>query len=262
MEKKEFMELANEMRNFEDVFKLKLGGDDFVVIRTDGRNFRSFTKGMKEPYDDIFLKTMQQTMMSLCQTIPGCVYAYSFSDEISIILSTDKINGWYKLEVEKIVSVTASLTTIFFNKHFCKLVLDYEQENSVTSEESQQNKEYINNMKQKMQTATFDCRAFVLPEEKIIDYLKFRQLYCIEYSVGKMYRSMFGKQTPVNRNQTSKKMCALLKKSGNPWTNKSSHQKLGYVCQKTPYNFNPNSKNRKKWGSLTTGGLSLRKPRT
>ena len=57
-----------------------------VCIRLDGKAFHTFLKGFKKPFDDIFIKTMQDTMRYLCQNIQGCVLGYSQSDEISLIL--------------------------------------------------------------------------------------------------------------------------------------------------------------------------------
>ena len=243
------------MRSFEDVPKVKLNKDNPVVVRVDGKAFRTFTKGMKEPYDDIFKATMQQTMMDLCAAIPSCIYAYSFSDEISMILcGNERLGYWHEFEVEKIVSCTASLATMFFNKHFHDLALNYEQKIAATGEDTQQNSKYINDMKRKMYVATFDSRAFNVPKEKIWDYLKFRQFDCIRNSVASMYRSVFGRAASVNKNKTLKEMNALLKEKGMPWSDTPSHQRLGCVCRKEPRQFTKVLENgeevsfiRKKW---------------
>ena len=57
-----------------------------VMIRVDGRSFHTFTKGFKRPFDDILIKSMQETMKYMCENIQGCVLGYTQSDEITLVL--------------------------------------------------------------------------------------------------------------------------------------------------------------------------------
>ena len=66
--------LGNRMKNFyEAVPKTFLIRKTPVIIRLDGKAFHSFTRGFKKPFDNIFIKTMQETMKYLCENIQGCV---------------------------------------------------------------------------------------------------------------------------------------------------------------------------------------------
>ena len=45
-----------------------------VIIRIDGKAFHTFTRGMRVPFDDVLLNSMQRTMKYLCENIQGCVF--------------------------------------------------------------------------------------------------------------------------------------------------------------------------------------------
>ena len=59
--------LGDRMKGYyEEVTKTKLTRRTPVIIRLDGCHFHTFTKGMKKPFDEILVKTMQDTMKYLC----------------------------------------------------------------------------------------------------------------------------------------------------------------------------------------------------
>ena len=95
-----------------------------VIIRIDGKAFHTFTKGLISPYDEILAKTMEETMLYLCENIQNCVLGYRQSDEISLLLidyKTFESQPWFDNNISKIVSITASMATAKFNESFKKL---------------------------------------------------------------------------------------------------------------------------------------------
>lgn len=80
-------ELGCRMKEFyETIPKTKLMRRTPVAIRIDGKAFHTFTRGFAKPFDDILIKSMQETMQYLCEHIQGCVLGYTQSDEITLIL--------------------------------------------------------------------------------------------------------------------------------------------------------------------------------
>ena len=71
---------------YEVIPKTKLMRRCPVAIRIDGKAFHTFTKGFKKPFDRIIIESMQETMKYLCENIQGCVFGYTQSDEITLIL--------------------------------------------------------------------------------------------------------------------------------------------------------------------------------
>ena len=97
--------LGTRMKEFyEQVPKTRLMRRCPVILRIDGKAFHTFTKGFQRPFDDVLIKTMQDTMKYLCENIQGCVFGYTQSDEISLVLvDYKKLNSsaWFDYEVQK-----------------------------------------------------------------------------------------------------------------------------------------------------------------
>lgn len=78
--------LGDRMKTYEYVTRTYLTRRMPVIIRLqalDGKAFHSFTRGLKKPFDEIFVKSMQDTMKYLCENVQGCVLGYCQSDEIT-----------------------------------------------------------------------------------------------------------------------------------------------------------------------------------
>lgn len=113
--------LGNRMKRYEMVSSNSLTRRTPAIIRIDGKAFHSFTKGMNRPFDPVFRNAMAETMKELCQGIQGCVFGYTQSDEISLLLtdySTLDTDAWFGYEVQKMCSIAASTATLSFNINF------------------------------------------------------------------------------------------------------------------------------------------------
>lgn len=153
-----------------------------VIIRIDGKAFHTFTKHFVKPFDDIMIKAMQETAKYLCEHVSCCKLAYTQSDEISLLLiDTDnpKTEPWFNNNIQKIVSVSASMATLAFNKAFKELVEQYGEERYETS------------YKQSINNAVFDSRAFSIEPEEVVNYFIFRQQDGIRNSVSAVAQSVF-----------------------------------------------------------------------
>ena len=126
-------ELGKRMKEYyEQIPKTKLMRRTPVAIRVDGKAFHTFTRGFEKPFDEVLIKSMQETMKYLCENIQGCVLGYTQSDEITLILVDYKnLNSaaWLDYEVQKMCSIAASMATMAFNKRFTENCLDYMCEN-------------------------------------------------------------------------------------------------------------------------------------
>lgn len=124
-------DLGVRMKTFyEQIPKTKLMRRCPVAIRIDGKAFHTFTRGFQKPFDEVLIKSMQETMKYLCENIQGCVLGYTQSDEITLILVDYKkltSSAWFDYEVQKICSIATSMATMAFNKAFSKNVEDFEQ---------------------------------------------------------------------------------------------------------------------------------------
>ena len=119
-------DLGTRMKEFyEQVPKTKLIRRMPVAIRLDGRAFHTFTKGFQKPFDKILMKSMQETMQYLCENIQGCVFGYTQSDEITLILVDYKnltSTAWFDYDIQKVCSIAASMATMAFMKTYFSIM--------------------------------------------------------------------------------------------------------------------------------------------
>lgn len=152
--------LGDRMKGYENISRIYLTRRMPTIIRVDGKAFHSFTRGFKRPFDEILHQTMWETGIALCKNIEGCQLAYIQSDEISLLL-TDyeniKTEAWFGKNIQKMVSISASIATLAFNREFPRL----------SSGEEPYTKKY--------NQATFDSRVFLLPKEEVNNYFIWRQ---------------------------------------------------------------------------------------
>lgn len=112
-----------EMRSLEYFHNLRLLPGCWVVIRVDGRGFSRFTQSrFDKPFDLNFHKLMIETAQALLAEIQG-IYAYTESDEISILLPIN----WdlFDRSLEKIVSISASIASATFT-HVSQTIVNFD----------------------------------------------------------------------------------------------------------------------------------------
>lgn len=195
-------EIGKRMKEYyENIPKTKLMRRAPVIIRTDGRSFHSFTKGFNRPFDDILIKSMQETMKYLCENIQGCVLGYTQSDEISLLLVDYKnlnSSAWFDYEVQKICSIAASMATMAFNKSFTKnaeefmtdCASSYEME-GLCGKGTEEYKLCEVYQKAIEKGAMFDARCFNIPKEEVTNYFYWRQLDAIRNSIQMVGQAHF-----------------------------------------------------------------------
>lgn len=113
--------LGDRMKRYEYVTRTYLTNRVPVIIRLDGKAFHTFTRGFNKPYDTLLMQTMMNTMQKLCTSIQGCVFGYTQSDEITLVLvdyQTIDTDAWFGYNIQKIASVSASMATMEFNRIF------------------------------------------------------------------------------------------------------------------------------------------------
>lgn len=238
-------DLTNRMKRFyEEIPKTKLMRRCPVAIRIDGKSFRTFTKRFEKPFDNILIKTMQETMKYLCESIQGCVLGYTQSDEITLILVDYKkltSDAWFDYEVQKICSIAASMATMSFNKFFS---YEYEEFNrwicgtNPTGKEEQLNYIYYEAMRK---GAMFDARCFNIPKEEVANLIYWRQLDAIKNSIQMVGQANFSHKELQGKSRNDiQKM--LITQKGINWNDFPIYQKRGSCCVKIV-----NSDERSQW---------------
>jgi tRNA(His) 5'-end guanylyltransferase len=136
-------DLDAQMRQLEYFHSLRFLPGAWIVLRLDGHGFSRFTEErFDKPFDLRLHDFMVQTARTLLETLQG-LFAYTESDEISVLLP----RAWdlYDRELEKIVSLSAGLASAEFTRACGEM-------------------------------AYFDSRAWLgVSDEQVVDYFRWRQ---------------------------------------------------------------------------------------
>lgn len=228
--------LGNRMKGYENVSKTFLTRRMPVIVRLDGRSFHTFTKGFKRPFDDMLMKAMWETAEELCRGIQGCKIAYTQSDEISLLLTDyDKLDtsAWFDNNIQKMVSISASIATLAFNKSFRNMIENID----IPKSDSVDVTEFLNQYKiyeSKMDLAMFDSRVFTLPKEEVANYFIWRQKDAMRNSVQMVGRANFSHKE-LHKKTTNDIKDMLLKERFISWDNLPIRQKRGACIVKEKY---------------------------
>src|SRR5271166_1365959 len=85
MAKKQNDTLGDRMKRYENITRLQLPPRTYTLLRVDGRAFHTWTRGLRKPYDEVFMNIMDKTAIALCEEIAGAQFAFVQSDEISLL---------------------------------------------------------------------------------------------------------------------------------------------------------------------------------
>ncbi len=133
------------MKDYEVYSSLKVPKNSKVIVRLDGRAFHKLSHDLNliKPYDENFYRVMAKVCEDLFKEFSP-LFAYTFSDEISLIFDKLPFDG----RIEKLDSIIASFTSSSF-------VMNY-------------------NVDFKKPPA-FDSRIIPINDEDILKYFKWRQ---------------------------------------------------------------------------------------
>lgn len=207
--------LGDRMKKYEKVNRTYLLPRTYTIIRIDGKAFHTFTKGLDKPWDDRLSEAMMITMGTLFTKIQGVKYAYTQSDEISLVLTdfdTFETQSWFDRNIQKIISVSASIATAVFNKEW--MFQEFKTGNL--------NVGNYHNVKM----AEFDSRVFQLPNrEEVINYFIWRQQDAVRNSISSLAQSLYSHKELHGKNQMAMK--ELCFKKGSNWNDVPIKYKRG-----------------------------------
>lgn len=233
--------LGDRMKEYESISRTYLTRKIPVIIRLDGKAFHTFTKGLKKPFDNLLMKTMQETMQYLCSNIQGCVFGYTQSDEITLVLTdytTIETDSWFGYNLQKMCSVSASMATLAFNKFFMENV------NDSICYASDVDDKYVNCVSEKMNKAMFDSRAFSIPKEEVINCLIWRQQDATRNSIMAVGQANFSHKE-LHGKTCDKVQDMLFVTHGINWNDFPTMCKRGTACYKAM--VETETATRRKW---------------
>lgn len=189
----------------------------------------------------------------LCKEIAGCKLAYVQSDEISLLLTDYDTIGtqpWFENNLQKLVSVSASIATLAFNRAFASLTRDLSDEyayhgvtmRNLWGERTEKNFDAYTTAY--CRGATFDARAFILPKEEVCNYFIWRQQDATRNSI------LVVAQSVLSHKEMQSKKCTelqdiLFAQKGINWNHFPTIEKRGACIVKAT--VNKNGAERREW---------------
>lgn len=195
-------EASDEFKAREKLSRAYFAPSDHILLRIDGRAFHTYTKKMERPFDKGFNKAMTRATMALCRDISGVRFAYTQSDEISLLIKArgDREELFMGGEQNKLVSLSASIATAAFLKQRFEAGDD--------------------------RIAHFDSRAFTVgTTDDVFKYFLWRHMDCTKNSVSMLAHSEFGHKALLNVSTEKKKI--MLADNNTPWEHLSETYRFG-----------------------------------
>lgn len=207
--------LGDRMKLYETVPRIRLVPKVPVLMRIDGKAFHTLTHGMDKPMDRGFVKCMLAAATELCEQIQGCQFAYTWSDEIQLLLidyQSIKTQGWFEYDLQKMCSVGASIATLAFARAFDGWFPDRASGAKIS----------------------FDCRAWNLPREEVTNCFIWRQQDASRNSVSALAQAHFSHKQLQGNNGSQMQDMLMLEKGIN-WNDCPVPQKRGLCVVREAY---------------------------
>jgi tRNA(His) guanylyltransferase len=196
--------LGDRMKGqYENRTRVMLPRRTFTILRADGKAFHTYTRDCEKPNDPQLAEGMDLAAIALCEEAQGSCFAYVQSDEISVLLtdfSSITTEAWFDGNLQKIVSVAASVVTAHFN--------------------------YFARGKWRGR-ALFDCRAFTVPDSvEVENYFIWRQQDATRNSIQGLAYAHFSHKRLQNVN-TAAMQELLFQEKGINWNDTEPYWKRG-----------------------------------
>ncbi len=203
--------LGDRMKQYEMVSRTYLTRRTPVIIRVDGKAFHTFTKRLTDttdtPYSNAMHSCMASTSQLLVHNIQNAVFAYTQSDEISILLMDwrkHETEQWFGSQVQKMVSISAAMATAYFGAAYRGVEeIDYA-----------------------MHLPLFDSRIFTLPQDEVANYFLWRQQDATRNSINMLGQFHFSHKE-LQGKSTNEVQDMLHQLRGVNWNDLSTWQKRG-----------------------------------
>lgn len=230
---------------YEDRMRIKLPRRSYTIIRIDGKAFHSYTKGLDSPFDMGFMEDMNLTAAYLCKSIMGAKFAFVQSDEISILLTdfeTIATEAWFDGNVQKMCSVSASMTTAGFNRfRSVRYLTDLVEGKIFGSLDEIKDHPYFG---LPLKWAEFDSRVFQIPDRtEVENYFIWRQNDTVRNSISSVAQTLYSHKELEGKNTNEQQ--EMIFQRGTNWNDYPVQCKRGRLIVRETYDHGGTE--RSKW---------------
>lgn len=226
--------LGNRMKTYEAASQSKLMRRLPVIVRVDGKAFHTWTKKLSKEIDPSLVdtpfsvklhKVMVNTAEAMCMQMQNAEFAYTQSDEISILLrdwDKHETEQWFDAKLQKIVSISSAMATAYFN-NFVQSFLP----------------EMADDIRQRWigQIPLFDARAFNLPMDEVTNYFIWRQQDASRNSVQMVGRHFFSAKQMHGKNNSQVQDMMMGMEEPLNWNDLPTWMKRGTCIIPNPNSF-------------------------
>lgn len=206
-----FDDMGTLYKNYEQEWELSLPTQVPVILRVDGRAFHTYTRGFKKPFDLGLHGAMVKVAEALCHDIQNARFAYTQSDEISVLIyeKTPESQPWFGNRIQKMCSIAGSIASAVFNEAIAEITIGG---------------------KPARDKAYFDARVLSVPVDEVQGYFVWRQVDAIRNSTSGLAQANFSAKELHGKNRSS--MLQMLADKGINWHELEDWQKSGSVVVK------------------------------
>jgi tRNA(His) guanylyltransferase len=202
-------------KNYEDRTRIKLPRRTYTLLRLDGKAFHNYTRSFRRPFDHILMGVLDRATIDLCMEISGAQFAYVQSDEVSVLItdfSKPETEAFFDGNLQKIVSVSASILTASFNEYMRRILPEFGYTNK----------------------AVFDCRVFTISDPtEVENYFIWRQNDWTRNSLQAVAQSLYSHKELHGKKHND--LHEMLFQKGVNWNNYSNEEKRGRVIRQRDF---------------------------
>lgn len=201
----------------------------YTIIRLDGKAFHTYTRGLNKPFDEELYHDMDSAIINMLPHIQGAVFAYTQSDEISVLVTdfaTPTTSAWFDGNLQKMSSVSSSIITAEFNR---LRMLRNRPLKCPPLDGSK--KPYLS----ETPMAYFDSRVFTIPDRtEVMNYFIWRNQDCARNAVSMVAQSKFSHKE-LQGKSTTEMQEMLFQSHGINWSEYRADLKNGRLIVKESY---------------------------
>lgn len=178
--------------------------DESIIVRLDGKGLTARFKSHEELFLPDFHLAMKRVMENIKKYCPYVTFAYSFKDEISLLLNKGQIehNKDFQNRIEKVLPLLSGYISAMFSQYISK----------------------------KLKTSpceafTFDARVIIIPTTQLKDYFHSRQAFAMSGFIDRI--CSFKSLAVESRNFSNVKQA--LKDADDGWFKYPQYVCSGYV---------------------------------
>lgn len=240
-----FNTLKERMEYLRSLTDYKLIPNTYVMCMLDGRGFSKLIKNkFRKPFDEDFIRMMNETAKFLCEKVGGSKFAFMQSDEISLLIydfDTPTTDSFFGYRMCKLQSILSSIATCKFNQLYIEYIIkDLTNPDKI--------KEIINTAR----LAEFDCKVWNLTNiNDVYSWFLYRQIDCVKNSKQQTAQTFLSHKELLGKN-TDEQISLMKEKVNIDWNSFDDGQKFGRFIFKEPCKIeSKNNKDivtiRKKW---------------